>query len=83
MENFDRCVDWNTGEFQEFHGEFIIGERCQERRMIFKFCDANHLCIANICFRKADNKNIIYGPGCNELDFCIMGRVDCKFLKNV
>ena len=44
--------------------------------MLFEFCDAKHLCIANIWLRKAK---------CNESenDFCIMGKVDRKFFLNV
>ena len=53
--------------------------------MLLEFCDAKHLCIANIWFRKTDKKKITYGLGCNksEIDFFIMGKVDRKFLKNV
>ena len=36
-------------------------------------------------FRKADKKKITYGSGYNEsvIDFCIIGKVDHMFLKNV
>ena len=53
--------------------------------MLLEFCDAKHLCIANTWLRKTVKKKIDYGSGCNEsdIDFCIMGKVDCKFLKNV
>ena len=53
--------------------------------MLLEFCDAKHLCITNKWLKKADRKKITYGSGCNksEIDFCIMGKVDRKFLKNV
>ena len=53
--------------------------------MLLEFCDVKHLCIASTWFRKADQKRITYGSLCNrsEIDFCIMGKVDHKFLKNV
>ena len=53
--------------------------------MLLELCDAKHLCIANTWSRKADKKKITYGSGCNESDinFCIIGKVDRKFLKNV
>ena len=33
--------------------------------------------------KKADKKKITYGSGCDksEIDFCIMGKVDGKFMK--
>ena len=67
------------------HGRFIIGERNKEGSMVLEFCDAKHLCIANIWFRKVDKKKITYGSGCNEskIDLCMMGKVDRKFLKNL
>ena len=53
--------------------------------MLLELCDAKQLCIANTWYRKADRKKITYGSGCNksEIDFCIMGKVDRKFLKNI
>ena len=52
--------------------------------MLLEFCDAKYLCIASRWFRKADKKKITYGSGCNisEIDFCIMGKVNRKFLGN-
>ena len=53
--------------------------------MLLEFCDAKHLCIANTWLRKADKKRLTYVSGCikSEIDFCIMGKVDRKFMKNV
>ena len=53
--------------------------------MLLEFCDAKHLCIANTQFRKSDKKKITYGSGSNgsEVIFCIMGKVDLMFLKNI
>ena len=53
--------------------------------MLLEFCDAKHLCIANTWFRKADKKKMTHGTGCNksESNFCIMRKVDRKFLKDV
>ena len=36
--------------------------------MLLEFYYAKHLCIANTWFRKADNKKITYGSGCNEIE---------------
>ena len=73
-----------TDGFQGVHGGLSIGQGNQEGRMLLEFCDAKHLCIANTWLRKADNKKITHGSGFNksENDFCIMGKVDIKFLKN-
>ena len=53
--------------------------------MLLEFCDAKHLCIANSLIRKAEDKKITYGSGCNKSlrDFCIMGEVDRNSLRNV
>ena len=53
--------------------------------MLLEFCDAKHLRIANTWFRKADEKKITYGSGCNKsyIDFCIMIKVDSNFFFNV
>ena len=53
--------------------------------MLLEFCDANHLCIANAWFRKADKKKITYRSGCSKgkIDFRMIGKVDRTFLKNV
>ena len=53
--------------------------------MLLEFCDARHLCIANTWLRKADKKRITYGSGCNKIEiyFCMVGKVDRKFLINV
>ena len=75
----------NINGFQRVHGGFGIGEDNQEGRMLLEFCDEKHICIANTWSRFADKKKITYGSGCNEsaIDFCIMGKVDHRFLKNV
>ena len=51
--------------------------------MLLQFCDAKHLYIANAWLIKADKKKITYGSECykSEIDLCIMGKVDRKFLK--
>ena len=46
--------------------------------MLLEYCDAKHLCIVNTWLRKADKKS-----DKSEIDFCIMGKVDRKLLKNV
>ena len=53
--------------------------------MLLEFCDAEHICIADTWFRKADKKKITNGSGCNKskIDFCVMGKVDRKFSKIV
>ena len=53
--------------------------------MLLELCDAKHLCIANTCFRKSNKKKIAYGSGCykSKIAFCIMGKVDHMFLKNI
>ena len=52
--------------------------------MLLEFCDAKHLCIANTWLRKVDKKIVTYGSWCKEsvIDFCVMGKVDRKFVKN-
>ena len=44
-----------------------------------------YLCVANTWLRKADKEKVTYGSGCkeSEIDFCIMGKVERKFLRNV
>ena len=75
----------NIDGFQGAHRGFSIGKRNQEGRMLLELSDVKHLCIANKWFRKADKKKIMYGSGCNksEIDFCIIGKVDRKFLENI
>ena len=78
-------VGSNIDGFQGAHGGISIGKRNQEGRMLLEFCDAKHLCIAKTWFGNVDKKQITYGSGCDqsEIDLCIMGKVDRKFLKNV
>ena len=85
MGNLNRHVCKNIDGFQGVHGGSSIGKINQEGRMLLEFCDAKHSCIANTWLRKADKKRITNGSGWNksEIDFCIMGKVDCKLLKNV
>ena len=84
MGDINRHVCKNIDGFQGVHGGFSIGERNQEGMMLLEFCDAKHSCIANTWLRKTDKKKITYGSRWNksEIDFCIMGKVDRKFLKN-
>ena len=81
MGDFDRHVGRNIDGFQGVLGEFCIGKKNQEGRMLSEFCDARHVCIADTWFRKAEKKKINFGSGCNEskINFCLMGTVDCKF----
>ena len=85
MDDFNGHVGRSLDGFQGVHGRFIIGKRYQEGRMLLEFYDAKHLCIANTWFRRTDKKKITYSSGYNksEIDFCMMGKADCKFLKNV
>ena len=84
MKDLNGHIGRNIDGFQGVHRRSSIGKRNQEGRMLLEFCDAKHLCIANIWPRKADKKKITIGSGCNasEIDFCIM-RKDCKLFKNV
>ena len=77
-----RYVGRNIDEFQGIDEGFSIGKRNQEGRMLLEFCEARNICITNTWFGKADKT---YGSGYNKskIDFFIMGKVDCKFLKNV
>ena len=76
MRDFNGHVGRNIDGFQGVNGGFSIGERNQDGRMLLEFCDAKHLYIANAWFRKADNKKIHYGSGCNEseVDFSYNGK---------
>ena len=42
-------------------GGFSIGKRNQEEKLLFKFFDAKHICIAKTWLRKADKKKITHG----------------------
>ena len=47
--------------------------------------NAKHIYMATTWLRKTDKEKITYGSRCNEIEiaFCIMGKVDGTFLKNV
>ena len=47
------------------HGGFSISERNQEVRMLLRFFDAKHLCIANTLFIKAEEEKITCGIRCD------------------
>ena len=85
MGDLNGHVGRNIDGFQGVHRGLSIGERNEEGRMLLELCDVKHLCIVNTWLRKADNKKTTYGSECNksEIDFCIMGKVNCKCLKNV
>ena len=71
--------------FEGIHGEYGIGKRNTEGRMLLDFCDQKGLCVANAWYKKMDKRKATYSSGGNdtEIDFVLVGKEKRKYLRDV
>ena len=67
------------------HGEYGIGKRNAEGRMLLDFCVQKELCVANTWYKWRDERKVTYSSGGNdtEVDFVLVGKEKRKYLRDV
>ena len=71
--------------FEGIRGEYGIGKRNAEGRMLLDFCDQKELCVANTWYKKKDKRKVTYSLSGNdkEIDFVLVGKGKRKCLCDV
>ena len=61
--DFNGCVGKCAEGFEGIYGEYRIGKRNAEGRMLLNFCDQKELCVANMWYKKMDKRKVAYSSG--------------------
>ena len=85
LRDFNGHVGKCAEGFEGIHGEYGIGKRNAEGRMLLNFCDQIELCAANTWYKKKDKRKMTYSSGGNdtEIDFVLVGKEKRKYLRDV
>ena len=82
LRDFNGHVGKCAEGFEGIHGEYGIGKRNAEGRMLLDFCDQKVLCVANTWYEKKDERKVTYSSGRNdtEIDYVLVGKEKRKYL---
>ena len=53
-------IGWHIDGFDGAHGEYGIGQRNLEERMLSEFCLENELCVSNTWYKREEKRKVTF-----------------------